>query len=523
MQKVNNNQKFVAIIIVLLFSMTIYHNIYFDKIFSYYEHNGEKDYDLDNDGWSVDLNYQYDSKADFDEMFSELDTRDYPANSVILVTNGLIVREEYYNDFSYNTEFNTYSVTKSFTSALVGIAIDQGLIGSVDDSIWDYFPNRTFENDSPNKQKVTIKHILMMTSGIDYGGDPTLAPTVEGSRAEYVLNRPVKYEPGTVWVYDSQAPSVLLRIIELQSNMTVNQYAEEYLFGPLQIQNPLWTEDESGLAFGGFGLYLAPREMAKLGQLYLQGGVWNDTRIVSEEWVNESTTNSLDPNIKFIYSTIPTGGYGYLWWIYEDFYVASGLHGQRVIVNPEQDYVLTFTSLDVTQSGANALHQLIIKGEADPWRKPMNEFYFRSLPYFALFLLTFSALNFSFLKYGLKSSIKDRNEDKDLFLTSFVSSFFVTFMSYLLTLSIIFAVLDIYFGNPRGFMLFPKFQLLTWATILAFTVSAALFEKEWLKHRHSADLSHMSKFIIPKAIVFITAVILLFFSIYLNMVAEYSA
>ena len=81
----------------------------------------------------------------------------------------------------------------------------------------------------------------------------------------------------------------------------------------------------------------------------------------------------------------------------------------------------------------------------------------------------------------------------------------------------------LHFGNPRGFMLFPKFQLLTWATILAFTVSAVLFEKEWLKYRHSADLSNTSKFIIPKAIVFITAVILLFFSIYLNMVAEYSA
>ena len=106
--------------------MTVYHNVYFDNIFSYYGHNGEKDYDLDNDGWSIDLNYEYDSKADFDEMFSELDNRDYPANSVILVKNGIIVREEYYNDFSYNTEFNTYSVTKSFTSALVGIALDQG-------------------------------------------------------------------------------------------------------------------------------------------------------------------------------------------------------------------------------------------------------------------------------------------------------------------------------------------------------------------------------------------------------------
>ena len=279
MEKFNNNRKFIASIIVLLFLMTAYHNIHFDDIFSYYEHDDEKVYDLENDGWIVDLESQYSMKTQFDEMFSELERIDYPANSVILVKNGTIVYEEYYNDFSYNTEFNTYSVTKSFTSALVGIAIDQELIGSIDDLVWDYFPNITFENDSPNKQKVTIKHILMMTSGFDYGGDPTLAPIVEGSRSEYVLNQPVKYEPGTVWVYDSQAPSVLLKIIELQSNMSVDEFANEYLFGPLQIQNALWTKDESDLSFGGFGLYLAARDMAKLGQLYLQGGVWNEKRI----------------------------------------------------------------------------------------------------------------------------------------------------------------------------------------------------------------------------------------------------
>ena len=523
MEKFNNNRKFIASIIVLLFLMTAYHNIHFDDIFSYYEHDDEKVYDLENDGWIVDLESQYSMKTQFDEMFSELERIDYPANSVILVKNGTIVYEEYYNDFSYNTEFNTYSVTKSFTSALVGIAIDQELIGSIDDLVWDYFPNTTFENDSPTKQKVTIKHILMMTSGFDYGGDPTLAPIVEGSRSEYVLNQPVKYEPGTVWVYDSQAPSVLLKIIELQSNMSVDKFANEYLFGPLQIQNALWTKDESDLAFGGFGLYLAARDMAKLGQLYLQGGVWNEKRIVSEAWVNESTIDSMDPNIKFIYSTIPTEGYGYLWWVYEDYYVASGLHGQRIIVNPEEDYVLTFTSLDVTQSGANALHQLIIKGEAESWRKPMNEFYVRSLPFFGIFLLAFTATNYVFLKYGLKSRIDKRKEEVDLLLTSFVSSFFVTFMPYLLTLSIIFSVLDIYFGTPRGFMLFPKFQILTWLSILAFTAIAVIFEKEWLGHRHSVNLRGMFKLIVPKAIFFVAAIILVFFSIYLKMVAEYSA
>lgn len=523
MQKSNNNQKIIASVIVLLFSMTIYHNIHFDNIFSYYEHNGEKSYDLENDGWSVDLESQYDMKPEFDQMFLELEKIDYPANSIILVKNGTIVHEEYYNDFSYNTEFNTYSVTKSFTSALVGIAIDQGLIRSVDDLIWDYFPNRTFENDSPNKDKVAIKHLLMMTSGFDYGGDPTLAPTVEGSRAEYVLNRPVKYEPGTVWIYDSQAPSVLLNIIELQSNMAIDDFASKYLFDQLQIENALWTKDESGLAFGGFGLYLAPREMAKLGQLYLQGGIWGGVRIVSEDWINESTTDSMNPDVKFVYSTTPTEGYGYLWWIFEDYYLASGLHGQRIIVNPEEDYVLTFTSLDVTQSGANALHQLIIKGEADSWRKPMNEFYIRSLPFFGLFLFVFTAVNYTFINYGLKAKINNNKKKADLVLTSFASSFFVTFMAYLLTLSIIFSVLDIYFGNPRGFMLFPKFQIITWLTLLLLTASIVLFEKEWLEFRHSISLTGMLKLTVPKAILFVFSVIFIFFSIYLNMVNEYSA
>ena len=523
MQKFNNNRKFIASVIILLFLMTIYHNIYFDKIFSYYEDGGEKIYDLESDGWSVDIGSQYDMKSEFDQMFLVMKKIDYPANSVILVKNGTIVYEEYYNNFSYNTKFNTYSVTKSFTSALVGIALDQGLIGSIDDLIWSYFPNQTFENDSPNKQKVAIKHLLMMTSGFDYGGDPTLAPTVEGSRAEYVLNRPVEYEPGTVWVYDSQAPSVLLKIIESQSNMTIDEFATEYLFDPLQIKNALWTKDESDLAFGGFGLYLAPRDMAKLGQLYLQGGVWNGERIVSESWVNESTTDSMDSDVKFVYSTVPTEGYGYLWWIYEDYYVASGLHGQRVIVNPEQDYVLTFTSLDVTQSGANALHQLIIEGEAEPWRKPMNEFYIRSLPFFGLFLLILTTINYGFLNYGLKSKINKNEESLDLMFTSFVSSFFVTFLTYLLTLSIVFSVLDIYFGTPRGFMLFPKFQVITLLTLLAFTVGTVLFDKEWLEHRHSLSITGMLKFVVPRAVVSVIGMIIIFFSIYLKMVAEYSA
>ena len=208
----------------------------------------------DNDNWSVDLDSQFEMAEEFDLMLKEIDDYEYPANSVIVVNQRTIVREIYYNDFSYSTQFNTYSVTKSFTSVLVGIAIDQGIIGSVDDPVVSYFPNTTLDDDSPEKQSVTIKHILTMTSGFDYGVDPTFAPPVEGSMAMHVLNSPVNREPGTSWVYDSQAPSILTRIIEIQSNMSLIDFANETLFDPLGIQEVAWGTDDSGLAYGGFGL-----------------------------------------------------------------------------------------------------------------------------------------------------------------------------------------------------------------------------------------------------------------------------
>ena len=219
MRDINKHQIFVVFTIIIVLSMTIYSNGHFRDLFSYYEHTGDKAYDLNDDGWSVDLDAPFEMVDEFDLMLENIDEYEYPANSVIVVNQGTIVRERYYNDFSYSTQFNTYSVTKSFTSVLVGIAIDQGIIGGVDDPVVSYFPNTSFDDDSPEKQSVTIKHILTMTSGFDYGVDPTFAPPVEGSMAMHVLNSPVNREPGTSWVYDSQAPSIVSRIIEIQSNM----------------------------------------------------------------------------------------------------------------------------------------------------------------------------------------------------------------------------------------------------------------------------------------------------------------
>jgi CubicO group peptidase (beta-lactamase class C family) len=534
--------------------MTIYHNGHFRDLFSYYEHAGEKTYDIDNDGWTVDLDSEFEMADEFNLMLKNIDDYEYPANSVLVVNQGTIVREKYYNDFTYRTEFNTYSVTKSFTSTLIGIAIDQGIIGSVNDSIVSYFPNITFDNDSPEKQRVTIKHVLTMTSGFDYGVDPTLAPPVEGSVALHVLNSPVSREPGTSWVYDSQAPSILNRIIEIQSNTSLMEFANETLFQPLGIQDPRWGTDDSGLTYGGVGLYLTSREMAKFGQMFLQDGIWEGEQLVSKGWVQESTSEHMPDNADFVYSVRPPSDYGYLWWVYDGFYIASGLHGQRIIVNPENDYVLVFTSLDVTQQGANNLHDSVLEGDFVGWKSPMTQFYKKSVPYFGLLLIFFTIANFAFLKYGIGSRligifggiilviftdggavpseaesreswenqrIKSRDKNQEIALTSFGLSFYSVFMGFLTTLSVIFIALDLFFSSSRG-VLFPKFQWLTILLIILITASMVLLEREVVRERHGADYTGMLKFEIPKAIFFLALTIFLFFKVYLKMVGEFS-
>ena len=517
----NKSQAFIAFTIVLILLMTTYHNSHFRDIFSYYEHAGEKTYDIENDSWIVNTDSQFEMADEFDIMLKNIEDYEYPANSVLVVNQGVIVREEYYNDFTYRTEFNTYSVTKSFTSTLVGIAIDQGIIGSVNDPIVSYFPNTTFDNDSPEKQRVTIKHVLTMTSGFDYGVDPTLAPPVEGSVAQYVLNSPVSREPGTSWVYDSQAPSLLNRIIELQSNMSLMEFANETLFRPLGIQNPRWGVDDSGLAYGGFGLYLTSREMAKFGQLFLQEGVWEGEQLVSKRWVQESTSGHIPENTDFVYSVRPPSNYGYMWWVHDGFYIASGLHGQRIIVNPDNDYVLVFTSLDVTQQGADDLHDSILDENFVGWESPMTQFYKQSVPYFGLLLICFTIANFIFLKYGFNQRIKTRDKDQEIALTSFGLSFYSVFMGFLTTLSVIFIALDLFFSSSRG-VLFPKFQWLTILLIILITASMVLWTREVVRERHSIDSTGMLKFLIPKAIFFLALTIFVFFNVYLKMVEEFS-
>ena len=153
----------------------------------------------------------------------------------------------------------------------------------------------------------------------------------------------------------------------------------------------------------------------------------------------------------------------------------------------------------------------------------MNEYYFRSLPYLGLFLFLFTAVNFTLTKYGLGSILNEKKQNKQILLTSAYSSLFFLSFNFLIILSIIFSVLDFYFGIPRGFMIFPLFQGLTLLSIPTFLISTIFFDREILENRHSFSIKQSIRYLVAKNLIYLVSLTILFFNIYLVMVTEYSA
>jgi CubicO group peptidase (beta-lactamase class C family) len=288
-------------------------------------------------------------------------------HSILIVKNGKLVFEEYFDGyvFDYNgdeyrgafTEFgvdtthNLASVTKSVTSALVGIAIDRGLIEGVDEPVFAFFPEYASLNDE-EKDTITLYHLLTMTSGLEWNemdlsyGDTRndlIQLFIVSDPKAYILSKPVISEPGTEWYYNGGGTNLLGEAIREVSGLRMDDFAEEYLFDPLDITNYEWDYINSDMVHASGNLRLQPRDMAKFGYLFLNRGVWNGERIISEEWVEESTKKHVSPSW--------ADGYGYQWWlktyrsdsISVDSFYAAGWGGQRIIVFPSLDLVLVFT------------------------------------------------------------------------------------------------------------------------------------------------------------------------------------
>lgn len=238
------------------------------------------------------------------------------------------------------TRLNTWSVSKSFISVAVGIAIDEGLI-TLDEKICDSFKEYLPENPSKNLTELTVRHLLTMTTGFDHAlfftDDPERYVTKDW--IQYFFNQEYTYEPGERFLYCNFNTYMLACLVEKKSGVDMLEYMNERLFKPLNILSPDWTRCPMGHIHAANGLYLTIDEFGNFGQMLLNGGVFNGKRIVSKEYLDMATTVQLPPEWE--------GHYGFQFWVNPDgSYRADGKYGQYIMVLPEQDMVVAVQSLN---------------------------------------------------------------------------------------------------------------------------------------------------------------------------------
>jgi CubicO group peptidase (beta-lactamase class C family) len=279
------------------------------------------------------------------DMADQIQSEKLDLNSLLIVRNGYLVSELYVYPYSVEQAHDAFSVTKSVISALVGIAIQKGLIKDVNQSIFSLLSTEGVANLDSEKKAITIENLLTQTSGLDC--DDNSATTGVGAMmssenwVNFVLSQPMVAQPGQKFNYCTSAIQVLSAVIQQATGMSGREFANQYLFAPLGIGPiPLerWPSDPQGVTIGGYGLILTPQDMAKFGLLYLNNGQWDGQTIVSADWVSTSTTRHSNLADK--------KEYGYLWWIDPDgaWYAALGRGGQHIFVYPSKNLVVTFTA-----------------------------------------------------------------------------------------------------------------------------------------------------------------------------------
>ncbi len=262
-------------------------------------------------------------------------------HSFLLLRNGTIVAEGYWEPFRVDVPHMLFSLSKSFTSTAIGLLVAEGRL-SVDDHVLDYFPEDAPANPSAYLRAMRVRHLLTMTTGHD--PDPTRVVRQPGQTwARAFLEQPVEHEPGTHFVYNSVATYMLSAIATRITGQRMIQYLEPRLFAPLGIENPTWETSPEGIDTGGWGLSITTRDIARFGQLYLQRGTWNGARLLPEEWVEAATSlqvpNGPSPNPDW------EQGYGYQFWrCRHGAYRGDGAFGQFCIVIPDRQAVLAITS-----------------------------------------------------------------------------------------------------------------------------------------------------------------------------------
>jgi CubicO group peptidase (beta-lactamase class C family) len=260
-------------------------------------------------------------------------------DSLLIIRNGYVILDATF--FPYDGIFfhDLASVTKSVTTTLIGIAAGQGKL-QLDQPMVSYFPDRTIANLDDRKQNITVRNLAGMVNGMQSGclaaDDPTL--TAMRSQPDWIqaaLDRPMLNPPGKVFCYDSPGMHILSAILSQTTGMTEQEFAQQYLFDPLDIKDFYWEIDPQGYNHGWVDLWLKPQDAARIGYLFLHHGAWDGQQIVPQDWVSEA--------VKSHVGTGQGSDYGYGWWVSDDSYYAMGRGGQNIKVYPAFNIIVVTT------------------------------------------------------------------------------------------------------------------------------------------------------------------------------------
>lgn len=276
------------------------------------------------------------------EGLRQIQQKNIPIHSLLIVRDGRVLLYATFYPYDGESPHSVGSVTKSLTTLLIGIAIDQGKL-RMNDKMVSFFPDATIANPDARKNAITIRDLASMSSGFDCTGlpDELTVKAMEASPnwVQFGLDLPMAYKPGTHWEYCGVGMHLLSAILEKATGMTALEFARHNLFNPLGIQEVFWPTDPQGVNMGAGNTRLLPADMAKIGYLYLHGGAWDGKQIVSRSWVDES--------VKKHFVVSDSDRYGYGWWSSVSdtgkSFFAQGNGGQRIVVNPGYNSIVVTT------------------------------------------------------------------------------------------------------------------------------------------------------------------------------------
>lgn len=284
-----------------------------------------------------------------DELIESVKTQNLQVLSVVMRKDGDIIAE---HDFEQPKPTLLWSVSKTFTSMAIGIAESEGYF-KLTDKILDYF-NANIHEISDNLRKMTIHDLLCMGTG------HAECPMTKAMNANQSLDdisklffgEPVVFEPGTHFVYNNAATYMLSKLINVTTGQSLKEYLMPRIFEPLEIPEPQWEVDVSGICYGCSGLYLTARELSKFGQLLINKGVWNGKQLIPENYIEQATKPQIDTSEfdAFFATADHKQGYGYQLWMNSrpNSYRLDGLYGQYVVILPDKNAVVTYVSNEPT-------------------------------------------------------------------------------------------------------------------------------------------------------------------------------